>query len=75
MQSNQSAQTVHQMNGWKSINNGVTTGGLFWPGASRERSCFALAPLIRLFCRLPLTQNVTIDFQLLPLINDQQGKV
>ena len=38
--------------GRKSINNGVITGGYFWPRASRARSCIALAPLIRLFCRL-----------------------
>ena len=41
MQSNQSAQTVSQAKGWKSINNGVTTGGLFWLGASRLSSRFA----------------------------------
>ena len=29
MQSNQLAQTVRWANRWKSINNGVTTGGLF----------------------------------------------
>ena len=47
------------MNGWKSINNGVTTSGLFWLDASRSFSrfahaldCVVLALLIRLFSRL-----------------------
>ena len=38
--------------GRKRINNGVITGEIFWPGTSRAHSCIALAPLIRLFCRL-----------------------
>ena len=43
MQSNQSAQTVRWANGWKSINNGVTTGGLFWLGTLRSISRVARA--------------------------------
>ena len=38
--------------GGKSINNGVITGKCFWSRTSRAHSCIALAPLIRLFCRL-----------------------
>ena len=47
MQSNQLAQTVRQANGGKSINNGVTTGGLFWLGASRSFLRFARALVYR----------------------------
>ena len=47
MYSNQSAQTVRQANGWKSINNGVTAGGLFWRFASRSFSRFTRALVYR----------------------------
>ena len=47
MQSNQLAQTIRWVNGWKSINNGVTTGGLFWLGASRSISRVARALVYR----------------------------
>lgn len=39
MQSNQSTKTVRQANGWKSINNGVTTGGIFLALLPSQTTC------------------------------------
>ena len=36
--------------------------GFFWHRASRTRSCIALAPLIRLFCRLILKKRQDVNF-------------
>ena len=48
MQSNQSAKTVRQANGWKSINNGVTTGGIFLALLPSQTTCASRSCRFRL---------------------------